>query len=217
MSFIPSKEDEFVAWSANLIDVSKTNAAEWGLPADQLADLDAKHAEFAALHEKCKTASYTKLDMQAKNEKKAALIKQEEVFVRNNLQNNDRMTDNGRAALRIPIHDSKPTPVPAPATIPEVEISTPLPRVVRIRFRDENSKRWGKPARVHGLECVWVIAEAQPMRIEDLLHSAFSTRSPLELSFDEDQRGKRVWFAVRWESGTVKKGKWSDIFFAVVP
>jgi hypothetical protein len=78
------------------------------------------------------------------------LIKREEVFVRNNLQNNDRMTDSGRAALRIPIHDSKPTPVPVPATIPEVEISTPLPRVVRIKFRDENSKRWGKPARVHG-------------------------------------------------------------------
>jgi hypothetical protein len=37
------------------------------------------------------------------------------------------------------------------------------------------------------------------------------------MTFDEDQRGKRLWFAVRWENGTVQKGKWSDIFSAVIP
>lgn len=43
--------------------------------------------------------------MQLKNQKKGALKKLEEVFVRNNLQNHDAMTDNGRKALRIPIYD----------------------------------------------------------------------------------------------------------------
>jgi hypothetical protein len=51
----------------------------------------------------------------------------------------------------------------------------------------------------------------------DLLHSAFATRSPLELTFDEDERRKRVYFAVRWESGTVKKCPWTDIFSAIIP
>jgi hypothetical protein len=41
--------------------------------------------------------------------------------------------------------------------------------------------------------------------------------SPLELTFDENERGKRVYFAVRWESGTVKKGPWSNILSAVIP
>ena len=43
------------------------------------------------------------------------------------------------------------------------------------------------------------------------------TKNPLDLSFDEDLRGKRVYFAVRWESGTVKKGPESEIFSAVIP
>jgi hypothetical protein len=44
-----------------------------------------------------------------------------------------------------------------------------------------------------------------------------STRSPLELTFDENERGKRVYFTARRESGTVKKRPWSDIFSAVIP
>jgi hypothetical protein len=50
-----------------------------------------------------------------------------------------------------------------------------------------------------------------------LLHSDFATRSPLELKFEEDERGKWVYFAVRWESGAMKKGPTSAIFNVVIP
>jgi hypothetical protein len=59
--------------------------------------------------------------------------------------------------------------------------------------------------------------EEPPVQVKDLLHSAFATRSPLELVFEEDERGKKVYFAVRWENGAGKKGKWSDIYSAVIP
>ncbi|MDR1126742.1 MAG: hypothetical protein LBL06_01295, partial [Treponema sp.] len=153
----------------------------------------------------------------AKNEKKKLLIHLEEVFIRNNLQNNDAMTDNLREALGIPIHDTKPTPVPAPDGIPEIEIATPHPRTVQIKFRDEHAARWGKPEHVHGLECVWELMEEPPVKVGDLLHSNFATKNPLELVFEEDQRGKKVYFAARWETGAMKKGKWSDIFSAIIP
>ncbi|MDR1466058.1 MAG: hypothetical protein LBI40_00335 [Treponema sp.] len=217
MSSIPTKETEFVDWSDNLISVSEKHKIEWKLVDGKLVDLRTLHDEVKALHELCQTASYTKLDMQAKNEKKKQLIHLEEVFVRNNLQNNDAMTDNGREELRIPIHDPKPTPQPAPESIPEVETATPHPRTVHIKFRDEHAVRWGKPAHVHGLECLWLIMEEPPAQVKDLLHSAFATRNPLELTFEEDERGKKVYFAVRWESGAGKKGKWSDIYSAIIP
>jgi hypothetical protein len=62
-----------------------------------------------------------------------------------------------------------------------------------------------------------VISDTPPTKLADLLHSSFSTHSPLELVFDEDQRGKRLYFAVRWENGTVKKGPWSDIYSVIIP
>ncbi|MDR1126587.1 MAG: hypothetical protein LBL06_00505 [Treponema sp.] len=217
MNPIPAREKDFVDWSYNLIAVSIVHKTEWKLSEDKLTELQTLHTAVKALHELCQTTSYTKLDMQVKNEKKKQLIYLEKVFVRNNLQNNDAMTDNGRTALRIPIHNNKHTPVPAPDCIPEIEIETPHLRTVRIRFRDQHAARWGKPARVHGLECVWALMETPPVKVSDLLHSEFSTRSPLELVFEEDERGKKVFFAARWETGAMKKGKWSDIFSAIIP
>jgi hypothetical protein len=215
--YIPAKEADFVDWSGNLLAVARTRKTEWKLDDAQLTELDGLYAQVKALHEKCRTAEYTKLDMQAKNETKDLLKKRLEVFVRNNLQNNDAMTNNGREALRIPIHDRKPTPRPAPDTVPETETETPLPRVVRIKFKAENAARRGKPEGVHGLECRWITAESQPALIEELLHSEFATRSPLELTFDEDRRGARLYFAARWEGNNGKKGPWSQIMSAVIP
>ncbi|MDR0411183.1 MAG: hypothetical protein LBH75_04330 [Treponema sp.] len=217
MSDIPAKESEFVEWSENLIDVSKKHKTEWGLTEEHLSPLEALHGEVKTLHEKCKTATYTKLDMQMKNEKKALLKKKEAEFVRFHLQNNEKMTDSGRRELRITIYDRTPTPHPKPDSVPDIEIETPHPRTLRVKFRHENAVRWGKPEFVHGFECMWVIADAAPERIGDLIHSAFATRSPLELTFEENERGEKVYFAVRWESGTVKKGPTSDIFSAVIP
>jgi hypothetical protein len=215
--YIPAKESEFFDWSGNLITVSKANKALLGLPEDKLDEIETAHGEAKALHEKCQTASYTKVDMEMKREKIELLRHLEEVFVRNNLQNNDRMTNALRAELRIPIRDPHPSPGRKPATIPEVEVAMPHPRVLIFKFRGPGAKRWGKPEGVHGMELLWLIAETPPAKVKDLLHSAFATKSPLELAFEEDDRGKRLYFAVRWENGTVQKGDWSEIFSAIIP
>ncbi|GHU76117.1 hypothetical protein FACS189461_3310 [Spirochaetia bacterium] len=215
--YFPTREAEFVDWSQNLITVSEAHAAAWNLPAPKLQELRLLHDEFSQLHVLCNTAAYTRVDMENKNEKKASLIHLEEVFVRNNLQNNDVMTDAGREEAQIPKHDKNPTPHGAPDGIPDIEVQTPLPRTLRLRFRAMNAPRWGKPENVHGLECLWGQLDAPPAHVEDLLHSAFTTSTPLDLVFDEDARGKRVYFTVRWEGGSGKKGSWSEVFTAVVP
>jgi hypothetical protein len=102
-----------------------------------------------------------------------------------------------------------------PGDIPEAEAQTPLPRVLRFRFRRFSMKRWGKPKDVHGMELVWLISDTPPKEVEELIHSAVAARSPLELTFKESERGKRLYYAVRRETGTVKKGKFSEIFSAL--
>jgi hypothetical protein len=88
--YIPAKEPEFIDWSANLIAVSTENKTLWCLPEDKLTEITTLHGQAKALHDKCQTASYTKVDMEMKHEKVALLRHREEVFVRNNLQNNDK-------------------------------------------------------------------------------------------------------------------------------
>ena len=86
MSYMPEKEAEFLDRSGNLIEMSNVHKTELGLPADKLAEIQALHTGVKAL-----------------------LVHLEEVFVRNNLQNNDAMTDKMRRAFRVPVHDKKPT------------------------------------------------------------------------------------------------------------
>jgi hypothetical protein len=159
---------------------------------------------------------HTLVDTSTKNKAKKAAKALIRPFVNQYLRY-PPVTNEDRQAMRIPNRDPKPSPIPKPDDVPEVEVSTPHPRVLRIKFKRKNAKRWGKPKGVHGLECLWVISGKPPTQIKELLHSDFSTRSPLDLIFDEDERGKRVYFAVRWETGAMKKGPWSDIFSAIIP
>jgi hypothetical protein len=159
---------------------------------------------------------HTEVDTEAKNNAKRAAKKAIRAFVNQYLRF-PPVTDEDRTAMKIPNHDTHPTPIPIPDDIPEVEALTPMPRVLRFRFRRANMKRWGKPKDVHGMELVWLISDTPPKEVEELVHSAFATKSPLELTFKESERGKRLYFAVRWETGTVKKGKFSEIYSVIIP
>ncbi|MDR1325073.1 MAG: hypothetical protein LBK00_03455 [Treponema sp.] len=215
--YIPAKEADFVEWSENLITVSEANKTLWNLPDNQLTDLRTLHGQVKGLHSLCNTPACTKLDTQTKNEKKILLLHREEVFVRNNLQNNDAMTDDGRRALQIPVYDRKSTPAPEPSTIPEIKVFTPYPRTLLFKFKDTHAARWGKPNHVHGLELALFIGDAPPAQMKDYTHSYFATSNPLELVFEDDERGKKAYFAARWETNTAKKGKWSEVQFAIIP
>jgi hypothetical protein len=177
MSYIPDKEAEFIEWSENLIKGSKEHAVELGLPTDKLSEIETLHIEVKALHEKCRTSSYTKVDMQMKNEKRELLRKKKAEFVLFHLQNNDKMMDALREELRIPIYDKTHPPHPKPDSAPEIDIAVPQPRTLRIKFRHENTVRWGKPEFVHGLECLWLTADIPLAKVRDLLHSAFTTEA----------------------------------------
>jgi hypothetical protein len=192
------------------------DAPQWShIPDDARAALN---DEYAAWHRAYvpTIGPHTPVDTEAKNDAKKAVKKSIRGFVNRYLRF-PPVTDEDRTAMRIPNHDAHPSPVPVPEDVPETEVQMPLPRVLRFRFRRANMKRWGKPKDVHGMELVWLISDTPPREVEELVHSAFATRSPLELTFKESDRGKRLYFAVRWETGTVKKGKFSEIFSVFIP
>jgi hypothetical protein len=90
-------------------------------------------------------------------------------------------------------------------------------RVLKIHFSDATSDRRGKPPGVHGAEIRRAILPAPPQSISDLTEPAFDTQSPFKIDFDESQRGKTVYFCLRWENMRGEKGPWSEIVSAIVP
>jgi hypothetical protein len=219
-NYIPSSYELFNLWFKFLVQYvsSKTSGATpaWTHIPQAVVDMIMEaYAAWYTVYSKT-FGPHTPVDTLAKKEGKKAAEMIIRPFVNQYLRFLP-VTDEDRKAMGIPNHDPKPTPVPRPDDIPEVEVLTPKPRMLRFRFRRANMKRWGKPEGVHGMELVWVIADAPPTIIAELIHSAFATKSPLDLTFDENVRGKRVYFAVRWETDAVKKGDFSEIYSVVIP
>jgi hypothetical protein len=118
------------------------------------------------------------------------------------------------------IHNKRPRRdhIPAPSTVPELSPRAGNPRQVVVPYRDKGSEHRGKPADVHGIEVCWALLDHEPGNIKELACSSFDTNSPLTLTFEEQDRGKRIYMAGRWEIEREGiKGDFGDIVSAVVP
>jgi hypothetical protein len=58
--------------------------------------------------------------------------------------------------------------------------------------------------------------DEKPKDWEELIHSTFSTRSPFRLSFKGTDRGKVLYFALRWDNTRGEKGPWSEILNVII-
>jgi hypothetical protein len=92
-----------------------------------------------------------------------------------------------------------------------------LPAVVEIHFGVHDSRSKAKPAGQHGAEIAWVIAGDTPKSWKEFTHSSFSTRSHLRITFELENRGKKLYFALRWENTRGEKGPWSAIHNTIIP
>jgi hypothetical protein len=192
------------------------SSPEWThIPAAVLVSVGGVYAAYYTAYSAC-LEPHTPVETEAKNDAKKAAKKALRAFVNQYLRF-PPVTDEDRTAMGIPNRDTHPTPGKKPKDIPETEVRMPKPRVLEFRFRRAGNKRWGKPDDVHGMELKWLITDTQPARIEELTGSEFATKSPLVMNFEEDQRGKRLYYIVRWETNTVLKGDFSEILLAIVP
>jgi hypothetical protein len=95
--------------------------------------------------------------------------------------------------------------------------STPRISCIEIEFGNIETGRKTKPRGQRGVECRWVIRDTPPTSTEELLYSTSNTSTPLLLEFPRADRGKTVYFALRWEDARARKGPFGPIESAVIP
>jgi hypothetical protein len=214
---VPKKEADMLEWSGSLLQVCLENVTKWKLPSDTLTALVTLHTTYKALFEKCKTAEGTKIDMQNKKDTKALFVPKLKKFIKNHLQNNDLIDNAGLVELGLHVPSDTHTPWPKPTEIPSTTVKVPSIRKMQIWFKGIHSERWGRAEKTKNILCLWIISDTPPTRISDLLHTTTAAHNPIEFEFEEDQRGKRLYFAVCWEAGPGKRGPWSEIFMVIIP
>jgi hypothetical protein len=134
------------------------------------------------------------------------------------LKNNPLVTDEDLVNMGLPKHSSGGrTPPTPPTTIVEVTVDTSIPATIILNYRNKNEKGTAKPPRVHGVEIRYEILDEPPQDWEQLKNSSFDTRTPAKLVFKGEDRGKTVYFALRWENNVGEKGPWGEIYSAIIP
>jgi hypothetical protein len=88
---------------------------------------------------------------------------------------------------------------------------------VLIYFYVFESMSRAKPSYVLGAEIRYAILDRQPADVSELTQSMFEPHSPFVLWFDDLERGKTLYYCVRWESTSGEKGPWSKIMDVMVP
>jgi hypothetical protein len=136
------------------------------------------------------------------------------------LKESPLVTDEDLLGMGFPKRHTGPNkPAPVPTGHPAVEVDTSGIRRIGINFYEDNgSHRKAKPDGVHGAEIRWVVRDAmQEVRLDDLVQSSFDTRTPLILEFTDEQRGKVLYFALRWENTRGEKGPFGPVENTIIP
>ncbi|MDR0703690.1 MAG: hypothetical protein LBF88_01750 [Planctomycetaceae bacterium] len=135
------------------------------------------------------------------------------------LKKSPLVTDDDLIAMSLPKrYTGRGVPSPIATTYPECYIDTSIIRRLIFHFFDQSKfKSKAKPFGQHGVEIRWVILTAPPKDIDELTNSSLSVKTPFMLEFGEKDRGKTVYFCLRWENTRGEKGPWSEIHNAIIP
>jgi hypothetical protein len=215
---IPTKDVDFNVVQDVITTTAASHISDWGLDmtwfSEELLPTKLKWTQSWASY--IDPAQRTPLITFAKNEAREAYEPLLRVLVRN-LEANTRVTDDDRRAMGIVVPTKTNKPIPPPDTYPGFRIDSGTIRRLIVHFFVTGKKTKAKPRGVRGAEIRWRILDEPPMHVDDLLHSDFDTNSPFTLDFDENDRGKTVYFCLRWESNSGGKGPWSEIVSAIIP
>lgn len=224
IDFIPRREADFFAWQKPIIPYIQSHANAWNIPSqsgaqgtspiDALVILrDAYEARYLMATD---PATRTAATVIAKNESMSEYQSGIRTFLKSYITYNAAVTDEDRRNMGLPIHKKGRTMMAAPTTVPECKVGIPSPGILEIRFYAPDVYGRKKPDGVHGCELKWIFSDTVVSNWSQLTNAEFITHTPFRLSFDGDQRGRRIWFALRWENTRGVKGPWSEIFDTVV-
>jgi hypothetical protein len=216
---IPDKDADFNTAQNVIVAASESHRAQWNLDSVWLDTVlqpqkDEWDAAWAAYEN---PATRTPAITFTKTEKRTVYEKSLRILVKN-LQSNVHVTPDELRSMGIVVPSSSRRPSPIATDSPDADVDTSRVGCLTLHFFERGSRhKKGKPEGQHGAEIRWALLDTPPARWDELTHSEIDTNSPFTLTFENDQRGKTVYFALRWENTRGEKGPWSTIQSAIIP
>jgi hypothetical protein len=214
--FVPRKDAAFDVFFGFIAGYAAENAPRWGhIPLEDVNELKSRFDIWNTVYRATLVPHIPQLTAE-KNRARAAAESYLREFI-NRFLRWPPVTSLERDKMGIRNHDAVRTPSPMPESVPEIEANTSVIRELSLRLRDFGAANWGKPAHVRSMELAWGIRDGRPAVVLDLPHLETATANPFVLTFEENERGRRVFFAARWLNNKAQAGPWSEFESAIVP
>jgi hypothetical protein len=216
--YFPSKDADVIPWARNFVTVLAANADRWGIPPSLVTPLAALGTAYEEAYTRRFAPDSGKLSVEQKNLALKALKKGVQDMVNGRINHNPAVTADDRVALGLYVYKPGKSPVPDPQTTVVLRTVPGLVRQVVVYFTDSatpDSRR--KPYGAQFVELACGVSASPPARVEDLPRSVTASKSPVTLTFREEDRGKTVYLAGHWKGTRQQDGPWSAIISAIIP
>jgi len=198
----PERQADLLAFMLNAAVLLVATPFKFGLTPQEAASFNAVVQDFnTKMLVISNPATKTKATVQAKNESRLAML----IIVRPLLQyikDNAGVASDDKVALGLNVNGNTKIPVPAPSTMPVVQIVAATPRQHLLRFRDSiDATRRGKPPGVKLLELFCQIGDSPAVSIEYARFIKNVTRDTFVMNFAEGDIGKTAHYWTTWCNG----------------
>jgi hypothetical protein len=202
-TFLPAREAQLVAWSANFKQQITALDAQIGILPAQISAYSALHDAFFNYYDLCQRPNTrTPENLEHKKVAKQALIRGENGIRQlvGIIQKHPGTTNPMRVLLKITVPDVEPSPIPPPSSAPELTIVSTLRRRVTLRLRDaKDPDKRSKPAGVSGASIVMHIGENPPANPLEWSFLMNTSRTSLDIDFPSTiPAGSKVWLVAFW-------------------
>ncbi|MDR1171835.1 MAG: hypothetical protein LBL24_05205 [Bacteroidales bacterium] len=214
--YIPRKDSELVPWGDNFNSKVAANTSQWGIPPNEVADLQNAYDIFVPLQKKADSPGRTAVITAEKNAARKNYIGLIRTMAGFRLKN-PVITDAERIDMGLRVHDDTPTTITVPKTRPELNIDVVDFRRLKVSYQDQGTKSKAKPYGVDGAVIVYATLDAPPADHSALTRSVLATRTPHVIECTEEQRGKTLYVAACWQNEKGQTGPMSEIISAIVP
>jgi len=214
--YVPHNAAQFNFFMKNLLDYVARKSAEWeAIPQARIDELAAVYSVFTSAFNTA-MESPTPANHNTRNEAQTEASRVLRAFV-NQFLRFPPVTNSDRIEMGIPNHDTVRTDHKVVTELVDFVIHVNSQRELSIDFWQKGQTHKAKPNGYDGAVLVWDLLDAPPADQDALNFHTMASRTPYPLHFTEEDRGKRVYVALRWQNERGILGAWSDIKDAIVP
>jgi hypothetical protein len=111
------------------------------------------------------------------------------------------VTEEDKRNMGLTVPDTSRTPIVVPEDGPVFIVVQLGPRRLGVNYQFGQGRKGSKPHGIKGARIYYGVFEKPPDGDMKFPTSKWATRCPYSITFRESDRGKRAWFALKWEAG----------------